>query len=72
MYGIYNSKHSGEVKQVVVPNEDVWNDMMNLAHELNIGGHLGTRKTADRITSSLERAFYIAILLWPNPFDFNQ
>ena len=51
LYRMFNSSESGEVKQVIVP-KDFRDHVMKLAHESIVGGHLGARKTADRITSS--------------------
>ena len=43
--------NSVEMKQIVVPT-DYRNQVMKLAHEAIVGGHMGIRKTSDRITSS--------------------
>ena len=40
-----------EVKQIVVP-EKLRKQVMGLAHESIVGGHLGSKKTLDRITTS--------------------
>ena len=53
MYRVYNSNQSVEVKQFLVP-KDFRDHKMKLAHESIVGGHLGVRKTADRITSSFQ------------------
>ena len=41
----------GEVKQIVVP-EVYRKQVMKLAHEPIVGGHLGAKKTVDRMTSN--------------------
>jgi hypothetical protein len=43
--------HTGEVKQVVVP-EKFLAMVMKLAYESIVGGHLPAKKTADHITSN--------------------
>ena len=45
------NKLQGEVKQIVVP-EIYQKQVMKLAHESIVGGHLGVKKTVDRITSN--------------------
>ena len=51
LYRIFQNKLHGEVKQIVVP-EIYWKQVMKLAHEAIVGGHLGAKKTVDRITSN--------------------
>ena len=51
LYRIFQNKLHGEVKQIVVP-EIYWKQVMKLAHESIVGGHLGAKKTVDRITSN--------------------
>ena len=51
LYRIFQNKLHGEVKQIVVP-EINRKQVMKLAHESIVGGHLGAKKTVDRITSN--------------------
>ena len=51
LYRISQNKLHGEVRQIVVP-ELYRKQVMKLAHESIIGGHLGKKKTVDRITSN--------------------
>ena len=51
LYRIFQNKLHGEVKQIVVP-EIYRKQVMKLAHESIVGGHLGAKKTVDRITSN--------------------
>ena len=51
LYRILQNKLHGKVKQIVVP-EIYQKQVMKLAHELIVGGHLGAKKTVDRITSN--------------------
>ena len=51
LYRIFQNKLHGEVKQIVVP-EVYRKQVMKLAHESIVGGHLGATKTVDRITSN--------------------
>ena len=51
LYRIFQNKLHGEVKQIVVP-EIYKKQVMKLAHESIVDGHLGTKKTMDRITSN--------------------
>ena len=55
LYRIFQNKLHGEVKQIVVP-EIYRKQVMKLAHESIVGGHLGAKKTVDRITINF---------LWP-------
>ena len=52
LYRIFQNKLHGEVKQIVVP-EIYRKQVMKLPHESIVGGHLGAKKTVDRITSNL-------------------
>ena len=49
LYRIFQNKLHGEVKQIVVP-EIYWKQVMKLARKSIVGGHLGAKKTVDRIT----------------------
>ena len=51
LYRIFQNKLHGEVKQIVVP-EIYRKQVMRLAHESIVGGHLGAKKTMYRITSN--------------------
>ena len=53
MYRLYQpcSDGSQEVRQVVVPAK-LRNQVMSLAHESLLGGHLGVKKTMDKVTTS--------------------
>ena len=51
LYRIFQNKLHGEVKQIVV-QEISRKQVMKLAHESIVGGHLGAKKTVDRITSN--------------------
>ena len=51
LYRIFQNKLHGEVKQIVVP-EVCRKQVMKLAHESIIGGHLRAKKTVDRIISN--------------------
>lgn len=54
LYRVYNQVRgstSVKVKQIVVPTP-YRKQLMKLAHETIVGGHMGIRKTSDRITSS--------------------
>ena len=54
LYRVYNQVRgstSVKVKQIVVPTP-YRKQLMKLAHEIIVGGHMGIRKTSDRITSS--------------------
>ena len=54
LYRVYNRSRgeaSTEVRQIIVPTQ--WRKrVMGLAHETIVGGHLGSKKTLDRITTS--------------------
>ena len=58
LYRIFQNKLHGEIKQVVVP-EVYRKQVMKFAHESIVGGHLGAKKTVDRITSNFH---------WPGVF----
>ncbi len=54
LYRIYTQRHGGTVnvtRQIVVPTA-LRKRVMELAHESIVGGHLGSKKTMDRITSA--------------------
>ena len=54
LYRIYQEPRGDsavEIKQIVLPS-DYRKQVMSLAHESIVGGHLGSKKTVDRITSS--------------------
>ena len=54
LYRVYEQTRGStacEVKQIVVPTK-YRKQVMKLAHEAIVGGHMGIRKTSDRITSS--------------------
>ena len=51
LHRIFQNKLHGEVKQIVVP-EIYRKQVMKLAPESIVGGHLGAKKTVDRITSN--------------------
>ena len=51
LYRIFQNKLHGEVRQIVVP-EIYQKQVMKLEHESIVGGHLGAKKTVDRITSN--------------------
>ena len=51
LYRIFQNKLHGEVKQIVVP-EIYWKQVMKLAHESIVGGHLRAKKTVDGITNN--------------------
>ena len=54
LYRVYSKSWgevSTEVRQIIVPTQ--WHKrVMGLAHETIVGGHLGSKKTLDRITTS--------------------
>ena len=54
LYRIYSRRHAGtmtETRQIVVPAM-LPKRVMELAHELIVAGHLGCKKTVDRITTN--------------------
>ena len=51
LYHIFQNKLHGKVRQIIVP-EIFQKQVMKLAHESIVGGHLGAKKTVDRITSN--------------------
>ena len=51
LYRVFQNRMSGEVRQIMVPKV-YRSQVMKLAHESIVGGHLGAKKTVDRITSN--------------------
>ena len=50
LYRHYQTEQGCEVKQLVVPN-NLRQRVLNLAHESIMSGHLGVKKTLDRVLS---------------------
>ena len=59
LYRIFQNKLHEEVKQIVVP-EVYRKQVMKLAHESIVGGHLGAKTTVDCITSNFHWAGVVA------------
>ena len=52
LYRIFQNKLHGEVRQIVVP-EVYQKQVMKLAHESIVGGHLGAKKNTQQLISCI-------------------
>ena len=59
LYSIFQNKLHGEVRQIVVP-EIYRKQVMKLAYESIVGGHLGAKKIVDSITSNFHWPVVVA------------